>query len=104
LYVFPLDEFARVHERAQVAPVSNKQARDYLRVFLSGAHDDVPDRQGRLSIPSDLRRYAGLARDVAVIGMGARAEIWDAQAWETYLADHVDSYSETSDEVIPGAF
>ncbi len=104
LYVFPMSEFMRLHERAQNAPVSNKQARDYLRVLLSGAHDDVPDKQGRLSIPPELRRYAGLDRDVAVVGAGSHAEIWDAGAWETYLAEHVDAYSDTAEEVFPGAF
>lgn len=103
LYVFPAEEFARVHERASAAPVSDKRARDYLRVLLSGAHDDVPDKQGRLSIPANLRAYAGLDRDVAVIGTGTRAEIWDAAAWETYLADRVDAYAETTEEVFPGA-
>lgn len=104
LYVFPMSEFLRLHERAASAPVSNKQARDYLRVLLSGAHDDVPDKQGRLNIPPELRRYAGLDRDVAVVGAGSHAEIWDASAWETYLAEHVDAYSETAEEVFPGAF
>ncbi len=103
LYVFPAEEFARVHERASSAPVSDKRARDYLRVLLSGAHDDVPDRQGRLSIPANLRAYAGLDRDVAVIGTGRRAEIWDSAAWEAYLADRVDAYADTTEEVFPGA-
>lgn len=103
LYVFPAAEFGRMHEKAQSAPVSNKAARDYLRVLLSGAHDDVPDKQGRLSIPTDLRRYAGLSRDVAVIGAGARAEIWDAAAWEAYLAEQVEGFAATSEEVFPGA-
>ncbi len=103
LYVFPSEEFARMHERASAAPVSDKRARDYLRVLLSGAHDDVPDKQGRLSIPANLRAYAGLDRDVAVIGTGSRAEIWDAAAWEVYLAQQVDAFSETTEEVFPGA-
>jgi len=103
LYVFPAEEFARFHERASAAPVSDKRARDYLRVLLSGAHDDVPDKQGRLSIPANLRAYAGLDRDVAVIGTGSRAEIWDAAAWEVYLAQQVDAFSETTEEVFPGA-
>ena len=46
-----------------------RQARDYLRVFLASAHDEVPDKQGRLSIPATLRGYAGLDREVAVIGV-----------------------------------
>ena len=103
LYVFPAEEFARFHERASLAPVSDKRARDYLRVLLSGAHDDVPDRQGRLSIPATLRSYAGLGRDVAVIGTGRRAEIWDVTAWEAYLADREAGFADTAEEVFPGA-
>lgn len=104
LFVFPTSEFRRIHEQIRTAPVTSKQARDYLRVFLSGAHDEIPDKQGRLSIPSALRSYAGLDRDVAVIGAGTRVEIWDATAWDTYLEEQVTKYSDTSEEVLPGAF
>ena len=104
LFVFPMGEFRRMHEQIRTAPVTSKQARDYLRVFLSGAHDEIPDKQGRLSIPPALRAYAGLDRDVAVIGAGTRVEIWDAAAWESYLAEQVEHYSDTAEEVFPGAF
>lgn len=83
------------------APISSKQARDYIRVFLSGASDEVPDKQGRVTIPPALRAYAGLGRELAVIGAGSRAEIWDAQAWNEYLAEKETSFSET-DDPIPG--
>ncbi|MCU1431865.1 MAG: MraZ protein [Actinotalea sp.] len=104
LFVFPVDEFRRMHDGIRQAPVTSKQARDYLRVFLSGAHDEVPDKQGRLSIPAALRSYAGLDRDVAVIGAGTRVEIWDAAAWDTYLEEQVSAYADTAEEVFPGAF
>jgi MraZ protein len=104
LFVFPMTEFRRMHDQIRTAPVTSKATRDYLRVFLSGAHDEIPDKQGRLSIPTALRSYAGLDRDVAVIGAGTRVEIWDAAAWETYLAEQVSVYAETSQEVLPGAF
>lgn len=104
LFVFPVQEFRRMHDQIRQAPVTSKQARDYLRVFLSGAHDEVPDKQGRLSIPSALRTYAGLDRDVAVIGAGSRVEIWDAVAWEGYLEEQIAGYSDTAEEVFPGAF
>ena len=104
LFVFPMSEFRRMHDQIRNAPVTSKQARDYLRVFLAGAHDEIPDKQGRLSLPTALRSYAGLDRDVAVIGAGTRVEIWDARAWETYLDEQVSVYAETSEEVLPGAF
>ena len=102
LYVFSQKEFERVHEQMREAPISSRQARDYLRVFLSGASDEVPDKQGRVTIPQNLRKYAGLDRDLAVIGVGTRAEIWDAQAWEDYLAEKETAFSETDDDAIPG--
>ncbi|GAB2600229.1 division/cell wall cluster transcriptional repressor MraZ [Kocuria himachalensis] len=104
LYVFSVREFERVHEQLRAAPLSSKQARDYIRVFLSGASDEVPDKQGRVTIPPPLRDYAGLGRELAVIGAGTRAEIWDAQAWNDYLNEKEAAFSETEEEVVPGLF
>jgi MraZ protein len=101
LFVMPVDEFRRMHDGLRQAPVTHKQARDYLRVFLSGASDELPDRQGRISVPPMLRRYAGLDRDVAVIGAGSRVEIWDLTAWETYLEAQEPGYADTAEEVFP---
>ena len=70
------------------APVTSKAARDYLRVFLSGASDEVPDKQGRVTIPPRLREYAGLTRDCAVIGAGARVEVWDTRRLDRLPRDH----------------
>ncbi|SNU01246.1 MraZ protein [Ruaniaceae bacterium KH17] len=104
LFAFPMHEFEALHEQLRAAPVTNKQSRDYLRVFLSGANDEVPDRQGRITIPAALRSYAGLDRDITVIGAGSRVEIWDATAWRDYLTAQEDSYAATAEEVIPGIF
>ena len=104
VYVFSQREFESLHEKIRQAPVTSKQARDYLRVFLSGASAEVPDKQNRVTIPSALRAYAGLDRDLVVIGAGSRAEIWDAQAWETYLAEQESTFADIEEEVIPGLF
>ncbi|MCL2582533.1 MAG: division/cell wall cluster transcriptional repressor MraZ [Streptosporangiales bacterium] len=102
LYVFPHDEFGRITEALRTAPVTAKSVRDYSRVFFASASDEVPDKQGRITVPSALRGYAGLQRDCVVIGANTRLEIWDAQAWETYLAEQEDSFSEAEEEVLPG--
>ncbi|MHB1065368.1 MAG: division/cell wall cluster transcriptional repressor MraZ [Georgenia sp.] len=104
LYAFPVREFEEMHTRLRQAPVTSKVARDYLRVFLSGATDDVPDKQGRITVPAGLRSYAGLERDLAVIGAGTRIEIWDAPAWETYLREQEAVFADTAEEVVPGLF
>ncbi len=104
LYVFPAKEFASIMEKLRQAPASVKDARDYMRVMLSGASDETVDKQGRLSLPSLLRQYAGLTKELVIIGVGSRAEIWDAEAWAEYLAKNEESFANQVEEVIPGLF
>ncbi len=102
LYVFPVDEFARITEALRAAPVTAKAVRDYSRVFFASASDEIPDKQGRITIPPGLRDYAALSRDCVVIGANTRLEIWDSTAWESYLAAQEDAFSAASEEVLPG--
>jgi MraZ protein len=102
VYVFPVTEFERITEALRTAPVTAKGLRDYSRVFFASASDEVPDKQGRITIPSALREYAALNRDCVVIGANTRLEIWDTQAWASYLDQQEDAFSEASEEVLPG--
>ncbi|GAA1515808.1 division/cell wall cluster transcriptional repressor MraZ [Sphaerisporangium rubeum] len=102
LYVFPVEEFRRITEALRTAPVTAKAVRDYSRVLFASASDETPDKQGRITIPQSLREYAGLRRDCVVIGANTRLEIWDASAWDTYLADQEQAFSDLSEEVLPG--
>lgn len=104
LYVFPTDEFMRLAGQMQSAPMTSRKARDYMRVLLSGAYDEVPDKQGRVTVPAPLRTYAGLQRECTLIGAGSRLELWDTAAWATYLAESEESYTSQAEEVIPGLF
>lgn len=102
LYVFGMDEFQRITEALRTAPVTAKAVRDYSRVFFASASDEVPDKQGRVTIPPALRTYAALTRDCVVVGANTRLEIWDSAAWETYLSDQEQKFSDMSEEVLPG--
>jgi len=102
VYVFPVAEFERITEALRTAPVTAKGLRDYSRVFFASASDEVPDKQGRIMIPPALREYAALNRDCVVIGANTRLEIWDSQAWASYLDQQEDAFSEASQEVLPG--
>ncbi len=102
LYVFPMSEFERIATSMQATPTSNRAVRDYQRVFLSGASDEIPDKQGRVTIPAALRDYAGLARECTVIGAGARLEVWDTSAWTAYLEQTEQTFADQSEEVVPG--
>ena len=102
LYVFPMAEFQRVTEAMSQAPVTQKAVRDYSRVFFASASDEVPDKQGRITIPGPLRTYAGLTKDCVVIAANARVEIWDAAAWAGYEAEQEQHFAQISEEVLPG--
>ena len=104
LYVFSAREFEDMHEKIRQAPVTSKTARDFLRVFLSGASSETPDKQNRITIPAVLRSYADLDRDLTVIGAGNRVEIWNTEKWDAYLASSENDFANTSEEVIPGLF
>lgn len=104
LVVYPADEFLRRATEMQNAPQTSRAVRDYLRILLSGASDEIPDKQGRVTIPSTLRTYAGLERDCAVIGAGSHVEVWDGAAWSTYLEATEQGFADQSEEVMPGFF
>ncbi|WEV59992.1 division/cell wall cluster transcriptional repressor MraZ [Bifidobacterium sp. ESL0728] len=101
VYLLPQTEFRRIAARIQRASMGNKATRSYLRVFLSGAVEGEPDKQGRVLVPQNLRTYAGLGSDIVVIGVGTRAEIWNKESWDAYLADQEEGYSDIADDVLP---
>ncbi len=102
LLVYSLKDFQARADVLATAPITNAEARNYVRVFMSGAHSETPDKQGRVTIPQVLRQYAGLDRELVVIGQGNHAEIWDAAAWNEFLSRQENPYSNLSEEVIPG--
>jgi MraZ protein len=104
LYVFPASGFAELTAALRAAPLTARAARDYSRVLFGSAHDEIPDKQGRVTVPPALREYAGLTRDCAVVGANTRVEIWDAAAWADYLASSEDHFAALSEEVLPGIF
>ena len=104
IYVFAAREFEKIHDQIRQAPLTNKDARTFRRMFLSGASAETPDSQNRITIPPPLRAYAGLERELVVTGVGNYAEIWDATTWDDYLNGNEDNYSDMEEEVIPGLF
>ena len=102
LTVWPMDDFMELTRKAQEAPVTVKGARDYTRFLFAGASEEKPDKQGRITITPMLREYASLDRDVVVIGVMNRIEIWDPARWQQYSAEQEPKFSELSEEVFPG--
>lgn len=106
LVVWPADEFTSHANRIREASRSDARARAYSRVFFSSAFDQVPDRQGRVTIPPALREYARLDVDSScvVVGNHATVEIWNSAEWERYLASQEPQFADLSEEVVPGLF
>lgn len=101
LTVWPRPAFEELARKAQQAPVTDRAVRDYTRLLFAGASDDQPDKQGRLTIPPMLREYASLTRDVVVIGVVNRLEIWDAARWQEYSDAREQAFADLGEEVFP---
>lgn len=80
LFVYALEEWGRLEEKINALPLSKSRA--LQRFLFAGAVEAEPDKQGRILLPANLRAYAGLSKDIMIIGASNRAEIWDKQAYE----------------------
>ena len=88
------DEFV-VEEKLQTLPLTNKNARQFTRFFLAGAASVEVDKQGRILLPSVLREFAGLEKDVVLVGVASRIEIWSKDRW----LQSISTYDDDMDEV-----
>jgi MraZ protein len=101
LVVWPTAVFTEYSEQLRTAAQTNSNVRAYTRVFFSSAFDEQPDKQGRITLPSTLREYAGLERECIVVGADTRIEIWDAVAWSTYLQASEPGFANLDGDVFP---
>ena len=81
LWAFPRAEWEQLAEKIRALPSTNRATRGFVRFMFSGAHDSIPDRQGRVLIPQKLRDHADIAGETAVIGVMNRVEIWNPTKW-----------------------
>lgn len=82
LFVYDNEEWQRFEEKLRSLPITNKEARQFVRFFLAGATEAEVDKQGRILIPNVLREFAGLMKDVVLVGVGSRIEIWGRERFE----------------------
>lgn len=98
LFVYPKEEWNNVAKKYKELP-NTKDARNYLRFFLSGAVVSEFDKQGRVNIPLPLIKYASLSKDCVIIGVNERLEIWSEDRFEKFLADNEDIISDIADNL-----
>lgn len=101
LYVFPMEQWDEEASRVQRLPRTDRRARNFARSFFASAADQSLDRQGRVQIPEPLREYAGLEKDVTVVGVADRIELWSTTVWQDVAAE-ADEYYAGIEEVLSG--
>jgi MraZ protein len=100
LFVYPNEEWQAFEEKLKTLPLTNKNARQFSRFFLAGAATCEVDKQGRILIPGVLREFAELEKDVVLVGVLSRIEIWSKSKWvESNVYDDMDDIAEHMEEL-----
>lgn len=84
LVIYPLNEWQKLAQKLESLPTGKINARDFIRIILSGAVEILLDKLGRILIPDHLKKYAFLKKNVVIIGLSNRIEIWDERRWKEY--------------------
>ena len=84
LVIYTLDEWQKLAQKLAALPTSQADARNFARMMLSGATDVELDKLGRILIPDYLKNYASLKKNVTLLGLSAKIEIWDTEKWEEH--------------------
>jgi MraZ protein len=98
LFIYSNNEWERIITKYKELP-NTKNARDFMRFFLSGATVCDFDKQGRVNITDPLMRYADLHKDCVIIGVNDRLEVWSEDRWNKYISDNEENLSEIADQL-----
>lgn len=99
LFGFSQKEWANFEEKLKTLPLTNKNARDFVRFFLSGATECEMDKQGRFLVASNLREYAEMDKEIVVIGVGNRIEMWNKEKWTVHNSNENISADEIAEKM-----
>lgn len=100
LFVFTEHEWNIITQKFKDLPITQSKLRAFARLFFSGAYESACDKQGRINIPANLLEYAAIKKDVVIIGVSNRFEIWDVGTWNTFSADSLGSYEKIAEELV----
>ena len=100
LFVYPLSEWNILEQKLKALPFTRSDARAFMRFFFSGAAECELDKQGRILIPNNLREHAKLLKDVVVIGVSNRVEVWSQEVWEQYSEQAGLSFEDIAEKII----
>ena len=90
LLLYPETEWSEIERKLKSLPSFDKAARALQRLYIGHAQDMEMDAQGRISLPSELRSFAGLEKRVAMVGQGNKFELWDEEVWNSRCEDYLN--------------
>jgi MraZ protein len=102
LGIYTEEELSRLAERLAASSPAQQEVRAFSRLFYSQAERADVDSQGRIRIPPELMRAAGLERDVVLLGVQNHMELWDKARWEAYMASRLPRYDEIAEAAFGG--
>src|SRR5690606_21257906 len=100
LFAYSLTEWQAIEAKLKALPLTQSDARAFVRFFFSGATECEMDKQGRIMLPANLREYAQLERDVVVIGVSSRVEIWSKERWDNYSIQAEKDYANIAEKIV----
>jgi len=100
LFVYPPAAWTAIQEKIKALPMEKPEVRGFVRLLSAGAVEVEVDKQGRVGLPPHLREYAGIEREVVVIGAITRVEIWSAAEWAVYARKFEASFSEIAEKIV----
>lgn len=100
LFMFAEDEWKTQEQKFKTISFTKSESRRFNRMYFSGACEMVPDKQGRILIPSYLKDYAGIKREVYIIGVSNRIEIWSRDNWTSYYSASKDGFEDIAERLI----
>lgn len=99
LVIYPLKEWEKLAQKLESLPSGQVDARGFIRIMLSGAVDINLDKLGRILVPEHLKKYAFLKKNVIIIGLSNRIEIWDEKRWQEYKQKREKTVSEMAEQL-----
>lgn len=99
LFIYSLTEWNSIVSRLKSLSFTKKDARDFIRFFLSGAAECEFDKQGRINITSPLVSYADLNKEIVIIGANDRLEVWSKEGWDKFFIDNEDKLADIAEHL-----
>ncbi|HQJ15619.1 MAG TPA: division/cell wall cluster transcriptional repressor MraZ [Candidatus Omnitrophota bacterium] len=100
LFMFSEEEWRSQETKFKSMPFTKQESRVFNRLYFSGAVDVVPDRQGRILLPQFQKEYAQIKKDVVIVGVSNRIEIWGAEKWKEFFGTWKQSFEEIAEKLV----